>query len=130
MAVTKFQTVQSFVQFLLNWYLKGGQLVDQATANTRAAICAACHNDLPSSEVRRGCSTCNKMGNVVLNSVRQKIIKNNSTPHDSKLLTCAICGCCLKISVWIPNQMLLKNEDANAYPTHCWKKAILENRDL
>lgn len=130
MAVTTFQTVQSFVQFLLNWYLKGGTLVDQNTANMRAAICAACHNNKSSSEVRRGCSTCNKMGNTILNSVRAKIIKNNSTPHDSRLLTCAICGCCLKISVWIPNQILLKTEDANAYPTHCWKKKIQENLEV
>lgn len=130
MGVSFFHTVQSFAQFLLNWALSGGQLVDQNTANLRAEICKACHNNKPSSEVRQGCSTCNKMGSLVINSVRSKIIGKHSTPSDNKILTCGICGCDNKISVWIPNEILLSPEEANAFPTFCWKKARLENRNL
>lgn len=130
MAVTFYGTVQSFVQFLLNWKLKGGNLVDQNTANIRAQICAGCHNNLPSSEVKKGCSVCNKMGNVVLNSIRDKIIQGNGTTSDAKLTTCGICGCDLKISVWIPNEAFIKSDEANAYPSFCWKKKILEGQNL
>lgn len=130
MGVTTFQTVQSFVQFLLNWYLKGGTLVDQNTANLRASICAGCHNNKPSSEVRRGCSTCNKMGNVVLDSVRAKIVKQNKTSSEAKLLTCSLCGCDLKIKVWIPNQILGDSNEVNAWPTFCWRKKAAENAEV
>lgn len=132
MAVTFFKTVQSFVQFLLNWYLTGGKLVEQNVANIRAAICATCHNNLPTKEIKKGgCSGCNKMGGIVLNSIRGKIIGKNATTSDAKLLSCGICGCDNRISVWIPNQILIQSmHDVNAYPTFCWKKKLEENQEV
>lgn len=131
MSIPFHQTVQSFVQFLWNWKVSGGNLVDQNTANQRAETCVACHNNLSSKEVRKGgCGVCQKMGNATINMIRSKIIKGNGTPSDAKLLTCGICGCCLKISVWIPNAVLLKSGDANAYPEFCWKKKVVEGRDI
>lgn len=130
MAIGTFKTVQSFVQFLWSWKLSDGKLVDQNTANLRAEICANCHNCKPSSETRAGCSSCNKMGRTILDKIRSSIIGGLKTTSDSKLQTCAICGCCLKISVWIPNQVLLKLEDAEAYPGFCWKKRIKENLEI
>lgn len=130
MGISTYQTVQSFAQFLWNWLLSGGRLVNQNTANLRADICVKCHNNKPSSEVRKGCSVCNKMGNAALNKVRSTIIKNNSTPLDDRLLTCGICGCDNRISVWIPNVALVQMEDVNAYPAFCWKKKRFENLDV
>lgn len=130
MPISTFQTVQSFVQFLWNWKLGNGQLVDQNTANLRASICAGCHNNKPSSETRGTCSSCNKMGNAILNKVRSSIVGGLTTTSEAKLKTCGICGCDLKISAWIPNQILLKLEDANAYPSFCWKKKIQENLEV
>ena len=132
MAVTFFNTVQSFVQFLLNWYLKGAKLVDQNTANIRAMTCVGCHNNIPTKEIKKGgCSSCNKMGGVVLNSIRSKIIGGSKTTSDSKLLACALCGCDLKIKVWIPLEVLGQTkEEANAWPSFCWRKKILENQEV
>lgn len=131
MAITFYNTVKSFAQFLWNWKLQGSGLVDQNTANIRAETCAGCHNNLPSKDVRKGgCRVCNKMGNKVLDSIRDEIIAGNRTPADYKLLACGICGCDLRISVWIPSSALVTKEDANAYPSFCWKKAILEDKDL
>lgn len=130
MAVSFYYTVQSFTQFLWNWLLKGGTLVSQNIANLRAETCISCHNNKPSSEVRKSCSACNKLGNKAIDKVRATIIKENKTPSDSRLLTCGICGCDLKVSVWIPNVILLKVEDVNAYPTQCWKKKRAENLDV
>lgn len=130
MKIPFFNTLKSFTQFLWNWKLSGSPLVDQNTANLRAEICASCHNNKPSKDVRGGCGVCNKMGNKVLNQMREQIIANNHTPHDGKLLTCAICGCDSRISVWIPNYVLMDKQDANAYPSFCFKKAVLEDREL
>jgi hypothetical protein len=131
MGVSFFHTVQSFAQFLMNFTLSGGKLVDQNTANQRADICKGCHNNKPTDEVRTSiCNSCNKMGSMVLNQLRSTIIKNNATTGDSGLLTCGICGCDNRISVWIPNHNLLAREDAFAYPTFCWKKKILENTEI
>lgn len=130
MAITFFKTVKSFTQFLWNWKLGGSQLVDQNTANLRAQICSSCHNNQAMGEIGKGCGTCNKMGSRVLDGIRDEIISGNRTTADGYLKGCAICGCDLKISVWIPNNVLLSKEDANAYPEFCWKKAVLEDRNL
>ena len=130
MPITFFHTVKSFTQFLWNWKLQGSPLVDQNTANLRASICASCHNNKPSKDVRKGCSVCNKMGKTALDQIRQPIIDNNKTTSDGALMTCGICGCDLRISVWIPNSVLLSPEDSNAYPSFCWKKKIEEGLDL
>lgn len=128
--ISIFQTVQSFAQFLNNWLLKGGQLVDQNTANTRAAICAACHNNLGSKEVRKSCCGGGAAANAAVAVARKLIIQNKTTPSDKNLLTCKICGCDNKISVWIPNDALVIPEDANAYPTFCYKKKIVEGQNV
>lgn len=130
MAIINFKTVKSFTQFLWNWKLGGSQLVDQNTANLRAETCVACHNNVASGDVRKGCGVCQKVGNKALDSLRTKIIDENHTPSDRRLLTCGICGCDLKISVWIPNDVLVSKEDANAYPEFCWKKKVLEDSNL
>lgn len=128
--ISIFKTVQSFVQFLLNWMLKGGSLVDQNTANIRAQICAACHNNLPSKEVRKACCGGGAAANAALYAARKLIIQNKSTPSDKQLLVCALCSCDLKIKVWIPNAALYVKDDANAWPTHCWVKKILEDKEV
>lgn len=130
MAVTFFQTLQSFSQFLLNYTLTGGGLVDQNTANIRASICASCHNNKNSGDIRKICSSCNKVAASVVNKFRSAIIKDNKTTSDARLLACGICGCDNKMSVWIPNKALLGTADANAFPCFCWKKAVLEEKEL
>lgn len=130
MAITFFHTVKSFAQFLWNWKLQGSPLVDQNTANLRAGICSGCHNNKPSDEVRTGCSSCQRAGNLIINTSRDLIISGNTTTSDSRLLVCGVCGCDNKISVWIPNVALVAIEDVNAYPSFCWKKLRLENRDI
>lgn len=107
-------------------------MVDQNTANIRASICIGCHNNLPTKEIKKGgCSSCNKMGGIVLNSIRSKIIKGNKTTSDSKLLSCGLCGCDLRIKVWIPLEVLGQTkEEANAWPSFCWRKKILEDQQV
>lgn len=130
MAIINFKTIKSFTQFLWNWKLTGSNLVDQNTANLRAQTCQSCHNNKVGGDVKTGCSVCNKMGNKALDQIRDNIIDGHRTPTDGALKTCGICGCDLRISVWIPNSVLLSKDDANAYPDFCWKKKILEDQNL
>lgn len=129
--MTFFSTVKQFTQFLGNYIASGGQLVDQNTANLRGSICVQCHNNKASKEVTgKECSTCMKAARSILGSIRSTIIKGNSTPNDRKLMVCGICGCDLKIKVWVPNNALISADDANAYPSFCWIKKIQEGKDL
>lgn len=130
MAITFFNTVKHFAQFAAKHLANGGKLVDQNTANMRSDICLRCHNNKPSNEVRKDCSTCQKLGTNFLDSIRSKIIGSKKTVNDRAILTCAICGCDIKMMVWMPNATLISKEDANAYPEFCWKKKILEGEEL
>lgn len=126
-----FQSVSQFVDFLKEWVNSGGQLVDQNTANTRAEICAGCHNNLASTEVRKTCCGGGAASNAALWVARHMIIQNKTTPMDKQLLVCGLCGCDLKIKVWAPLQALKQTkEDANAWPTFCWCKKVLEDKEV
>lgn len=128
--ITLYQSVQAFVQFLLNWKLKGGSLVDQATANARAEICSGCHNNKPTKEVRKSCCGGGAAANAALYAARKLIIQNKTTSSDKKLLVCDLCKCDLKIKVWIPNDALITPEDINAYPTFCFMKKLAEGKQI
>lgn len=131
MAVTFFQTAKSFAQFLTNWTLGGGRMVDPNVANLRANICVGCHNNVKSTEVGLGgCTSCNKGKSKVLDAIFGQLLKGRTTPVDAQLKNCGICGCFIKAMVHFPNQFLLTKDDANAYPSFCWKKAILEDKEL
>lgn len=131
MAVTLFQTAKSFAQFLANWTLKGGHMVDQNTANMRAAICLGCHNNQAGSDPKTGgaCRSC-RGKNKVLDAIFGPLLKGRTTPYDAKLKDCALCGCKIHAMVHFPNDYLLTKEDANAYPSFCFKKAILEDKEI
>ena len=115
---------------MASWISGGGKLLDQNTANLRAAICKDCHNNVPTSEVRGGCSSCSRGETYVINLTRQVVIQGRGTPLDGHLKSCGICGCDIRTMVWLPNQALLKLEDANAYPAFCFKKKIVTNEEV
>ena len=126
-----FKSVDEFAQLLKNWILTGGKLVDQNVANERAAICAGCHNNVGSSEVRKACCGGGVATTAALWTARKLIIQQKITDSDRKLLTCGLCGCDLKIKVWIPLQVLGQTkEEANAWPTFCWMKKVLEDKEV
>ncbi len=129
--ISFYKTVSQFVSFIFEWRKAGGQLVDQNTANTRAAICVGCHNNKPTNEIRKkACCGGGAAQNAAVVVARATVIRGKSTPYDKNLLACNLCGCDLKIKVWIPSDVLLKTEDANAYPSFCWAKAITDGKNV
>lgn len=130
MSLTFFQTIQSFGQFINNWIAQGKPLVSQEIANARAAICASCHNNVATHEIKGGCSACQK-GSMILRKLKSTFIGSRTTPSDAKLKACALCGCPLQMKVWMPlAAMDSKVEEANAFPTFCWRKAIVEGKEI
>lgn len=131
MALTAYQTVKSFVQAMMNWTLKGGKFVDPDIANARAAICAGCHNNSPTAEIKGGCSSCRRGGAKIVEMLFGTFLGSRKTASDAKLKVCGLCGCPLKVKVWMPIAALdYKPQDANAFPTFCWVKAVVENKEI
>jgi hypothetical protein len=105
-------------------FAEGGRRIESKDeADRRAAICQACHNNKGTSERPGGCGGCWKAANPVIDFIRARIVRGQHTPYDGKLKSCLICGCDLKLQVWIPREFLGVDEKTqNAYPTFCWKK--------
>lgn len=124
MAVTIFKGIENFTNFLWEWIKAGKPLVSQEIANARAATCASCHNNVNVDQaVKVGC--CGRGLQGVLSGFRKRIIQNRTTPSDAHLKSCGLCGCDLRMKVWIPIEgQGITKEDSNAYPSFCWKKEI------
>jgi hypothetical protein len=110
--------VLRFSRMLANKFIKGGERVEQATANARAAICAGC----PDNNVVHGCDGC---GAGVIQTAIRRVTGAGVTPYDSELKTCRWCGCFNAAQVWFPLEILKDNmseEIHDSLPEHCWKK--------
>lgn len=74
-------------------------LVDQETANQRAATCASCPANVPVP----GCVPCVGILNLIMGIKGKK-----STPADQYLKTCAVCLCSTQAMVWVKTEILEK----------------------
>lgn len=123
-----------FVETAKNFAATGGELVDQDTADRRSSTCAGCHNNVASIAQSSGCKACNKaiqalndaawwMAEKGIDVIRGTILANRQSRDQNKIGKCALCGCDLKLSVWLPNKTFGYSEaDKNMWPTHCWHK--------
>jgi len=93
-------------------YRGEGMLVDQKEADRRAKICANCDRNAHGI-----CTSC--MGNEFQDIFRWLISRNRSTPYDSVLDTCTVCGCLLRAKPHVSIEELARLEP-HAYPAHCW----------
>ena len=110
--------------------LAGSPLVSDEVAIARAAICVNCPYK---TQFTRPCGGgCGDLPKIV-----KAVIGSKSTPLDEKLedKVCSICGCFIKVSVWVPTDLQVKvlDEDQKAqfrkvqselYPS-CWKTCLI-----
>lgn len=93
-------------------------LVDQQTADRRAAICAAC----PANVNVPGCAPCVGISNLVVG-----IKGGKTTKADAFLKTCGLCKCSNEAQVWVKHEILMKGTDGptlmamKAVNDECWK---------
>lgn len=74
-----------------------GPLVDQATAESRARICAAC----PANVTVHGCSSCADAPNKIA-----EIRGASHTEADTVLKSCGVCKCSNRAQVWVRAELL------------------------
>jgi hypothetical protein len=103
-------------KILGSWLLKGFSKISQQEADARAKTCAAC----PFNQPADGCTTC------ASESIRQaveSVIGNSRTASHDSLHTCRICGCNVKVAVWVPKELMDKHkpqEQISKAPEWCW----------
>lgn len=88
------------------------QLVEQEEAERRAAICAACPLQIPTS----GCWGCKGIAGML-----PAIAGARKTSYDMQLKACGVCGCYNAVSVHLPID--IQQDPSLSFPDYCWKKA-------
>lgn len=112
--LTKIKQLGHGAVAITEWLGGGAEVVDNSTAQARADICLKCpkHDPNQSSLV------------LLAKGVRGVLsVKNDiglTVNNEDKLGTCTVCGCVLKLQVFEP-EVLLKREESEKYPNHCWK---------
>lgn len=95
-------------------------LVDQATAEARAAACSKC----PANISIPGCAPCMKIPDMVV-----KINGGKTTGSDQFLRSCAVCKCSLQAAVWVKDEVAAHGITPEMHQQfqllpHCWRKDI------
>lgn len=104
--------VTRFLGTLRHFIANGGQLVDRAKAERRAAICASCPRNVPI----KGCMGCSGLIPKIM-----KLTQGAKTTLDNKLMGCAVCGCQLKAKVHMPNEVIESDDTGGLeFPEWCW----------
>lgn len=111
-----FTNVVTGTRTLAAWIAGGRHYVDADTANSRAAVCIAC----PENVEPQGCTGCNLK---TLHEVVRGVVGSRTTPHDTRLKACKVCGCDLRAKVHLPHKVLwehMADSQKTALPAHCW----------
>lgn len=118
-----FHDVINGTRLMISFYAAGKPLVERQEAENRAKICASCPYNVT---FKMPCSgICGELADVV-----NRIIGGKGTPHDANLRSCAVCGCYLQASVWVPLDLqvkVLSDQQKAQYEAlgHCWKRPSL-----
>lgn len=114
--------IKAFAVALKNYILSGGKLVDQNTANIRSSICVHCHNNV-GDQIVPGCEPCSNLASAGIQFIRNTVLNGRKTPLDSKLKSCALCGCDIRMKIWFPVKYFDPTGSlSNKWPTFCWMK--------
>jgi hypothetical protein len=108
-------------QSVVSWAVHGGRYVDQALANSRAAICARCYYNV---QIGGLCGACTALQNLVA-----KTTSGRHTSSDPYLKACAVCKCANAVQVHMPIEDLAKGVPEammGQFPAFCWKKQEIE----
>jgi hypothetical protein len=108
---------------LTDWLGSGLEPVDTAYAKRRAETCAKCPKNVPI----KGIETAVAKAITEQESVREKIGAKLPSETEDKLQSCEVCGCYLKLKVWVPEKHLKEHTDVEEFPANCWLVDELTN---
>lgn len=109
--LTIFKVNKYTTNFLQKWRRDGQELVDNNSANDRAALCANCHYNN-----RQICLTCKGIDNWIYGWTQRKTI------HDDKIGICQCDAVVLYASVHAKNATVKPAGFEIMYPAYCWKR--------
>ena len=110
---------KEFIEKLAPFLMDGGfELVDQETAEARAAECAACPKNRPARGW--GCGFCGKLVDFVMGK-----LAGRTTSLSHRLESCVACKCRLKAAVFCPDDVLRATSPEGAKYADCWKNKIV-----
>lgn len=111
--------VKRFLGSVAKMVAAGGDVfVDQATADSRSAVCKDC---LFNTDIR-GCLGCNGIAATV-----GKLLGQRRAAHHGQLKNCGVCGCANRVKVWIKTDVI--DNSGLEYPPHCWQLPETSQRD-
>ena len=115
---------------LADWLGEGGETVDQATAEARAAVCLQCPMHRPG-----------KWWEIVFKDPMAHWIRTRlAIKHrlglrlsvEDKMGMCSVCGCALRLKAWTPTKFIAAHtspEKLSEYPkTGCWIRSEIERK--
>lgn len=110
-AVKRIRRNAAGARILAEWIGSGAIPESTETATQRAQVCAGCPNNI----------TGHKFEATIAETIRRHESARHdlklSTPVDDKIDTCSVCGCYLKLKVWLPIERIPKTE---GLPDFCW----------
>lgn len=112
--------IRTGLNVIKDWLGDGLTPVAPELATTRAAVCVPCPLNQPPTATQVLTGTASKWLKQVLEA---KSDMELATPHDSKLQTCAACGCRLDTKVFTPLPHIWRHskpEDIAALDAACW----------
>ncbi len=111
-AVARIKNTAQGARILAEWLGDGGTPVDRRFAQDRIDICLRCIHNKPTK------------ADSIEKSVAEAIIEQEQIRHDMAMVlygegnagTCDVCGCYLKLKVWVPLSYL----GGGKMPDNCW----------
>jgi ADP-heptose:LPS heptosyltransferase len=102
------------LRILADWVGNNREPVDRALARKRADVCIACPRNQVGPAFERAAAE------AILE--QENLRKGNAltTPVDKQLQSCNVCGCHLKLKVWVPIQHIAPRSRLRDFPAHCW----------
>lgn len=106
---------------LKDWLGEGGTPVNSGLAAQRAVICRDCpENRAPLWWEKM---TKEPIAAVIRSQLALKHDLNLAVEHEDDLHMCRVCGCCIRLKVWVPISHIKKHtspEQLLKFPNWCW----------
>lgn len=104
------------LRILTDWLGDGAIPCSKEEAESRSAICDKCPHNLISNSFE---------SSIAAEILKQEQIRKQvdlTTANEARLNTCELCGCYLKLKVWVPMKYI--GNSKKKLPHHCWQVTV------
>ena len=101
-------------RILTEWIGSGGDPVSREVASARADTCATCPHNQPGAVLESG------LAEAIREQDGLRRGHKLTLANEGNLRSCNICGCYLKLKVWVPMRHLAPRTKMDDFPATCW----------